>query len=345
MHPAVKHIAFSVLKTFFVDDLFRYVNRQKVLILAYHGVTTRTFPIQPWTLIPLESFESQIAYLSKRYSIISLEEAANVIIHGGSLPENPAVITFDDGYRNNYTLALPVLQRYNAPATIFLTAGYIGTKNILPLDDAYLAVAYARERRPQSFPEIGLGPLAFETPVDRLESCRETVRVLKRYPTEIQRKYVAFLKGQLDSDHTVSEAEEEFRLLSRDDTAALLRSGLIQVGAHTMSHEICTNVPLETAKREMTDSKTLIEEMTGAPVHLFAYPNGTELDYNEEHMSALSEIGYLCSVTTTSRFNEIGTDPYRLGRICIGPDIKPGSPQFAMQISGCTIALKKLLTS
>jgi peptidoglycan/xylan/chitin deacetylase (PgdA/CDA1 family) len=317
-----------------VDRLFRYLNRKKILILAYHGITKRKFRIQPWTLLPQERFEQQIKFIKEKYNIITLKQAVAGITNGNRLPENPAVVTFDDGYKNNFTLALPILQKFGVPATIFLTAGYIGSKEILPLDEVYLVITHSKKRSPITLLEIGLGPLFFDSEEALFESYLRTVHILKGFRAEKQKKYITLLKETLDSNHERKDVVEEFLLLSKEEVTTLLGTGLIDIGAHTVSHEILTNISLEEAENEIVESKDIIEKYFGGEINLFAYPNGTESDYNDEHVEYLKRNEFVCSVATVSKLNGVEDDRYRLGRMSIGPDYSSDLSQFALRTSG-----------
>lgn len=337
---ALKRIVFPILKSFQVDRLFQYLNREKVLILAYHGITRKKYKTPPWILITEESFEKQIKYVSRRYKVIPLEQAVNAFVSDGHLPKNTAVITFDDGYRNNYKFALPVLQKYKVPATIFMTAGYIGTDDILPMDEAYLVVAHSGNRSPLAFPEIGLGSLYFDTDEAILGSYNRTVSFLKKYPASEQKKYLKILKDALGSEYEHMDVREDFLLLSWEEIGELVSTGLVQVGAHTLSHQILSSVSFEEAEKEIIDSKYTLQKHIGHEITLFAYPNGAPEDYNIEHIRLLKENGFICSVTTTAKLNQPDDDPYQLGRICIGPELSNSLSHFALKVAGFTFAMK-----
>jgi peptidoglycan/xylan/chitin deacetylase (PgdA/CDA1 family) len=333
---------FHILKDLQLDALSRFLNRKRILILAYHGITARSFAVKPWILFPVESFEEQIRFLCSHYNIISLHQAVTAIYNGSQLREKPAVVTFDDGYRNNLTMALPVLKKYGVPATIFLTAGYIGTDKILPLDRAYLSITNARKKEPLMIQEIGLGPLFFHNNKAIAASYFATVAALKRFPTKAQEKYLDLLEDKLNPDYRQKEAYKEFQLLSWEEVRQLNNSKIIEIGAHTLSHEILSNVSNEEAEKEIVDSKVMIEHNLLQPIDSFAYPNGTDRDYNKSHISQLKKTGFCCSVTTTARLNQCGDDPYTLGRISVGPDFVNNLDQFVLKISGFNLAMKNV---
>jgi peptidoglycan/xylan/chitin deacetylase (PgdA/CDA1 family) len=134
--------------------------------------------------------------------------------------------------------------------------------------------------------------------------------------------------------------KEDFRLLSWNEIQRLLETGLFNFGAHTLSHEILTNVPLDEAFTQINDAKATIEKHIPQEINLFAYPNGTDADYNDEHAHYLRDNGFIGSVTTTPKLNTLSTDPYRLGRICIGPELSTDFNHFSLKMSGLIDSVK-----
>lgn len=121
-----------------------------------------------------------------------------------------------------------------------------------------------------------------------------------------------------------------------------MKTDLIHFGAHTVTHEILTNLSLEKACKQIIDSKSIIQEKLGCTINLFAYPNGMEDDYNNEHISCLKQNGFFASVTTAQKLNRVHEDPYRLGRMCVGPGFPENPNHFALNTSGFISALKSL---
>ena len=342
---SISHMVYPVLKTLGVDSLFRYFNREKILILAYHGVSRNGIAVPPHTLIPVEVFEEQVEYISRKYEVISLKQAVESLSLAGKRLQNAAVITFDDGYRNNYTLALPILKKYHTPATVFVTAGYVGSKEIFPLDEAYLMIVQAKSGKPCKISELGPGPLYFDSDDDLCRSYLQTAAFLKKLPCDQQKIHVRLLKEKLHIGASRNDPAmvDDFRLLSKEELQSLAESELIDIGAHTVNHQILTQVEATVAAWEIIHSKTLLQGYTGKEITLFSYPNGRAMDFTDDHIATLKENGFICSVTFESNSNTLYTDPYRLGRICIGPDFALNSAEFAMRTSGCIYAFKSFL--
>ena len=111
--------------------LSRARHREHVLILMYHAVIDGSRPWTKWTHLQLEQFEVQLRFVARHYRILPLSEVARAMRDGEELPPHTAAITFDDGYRNNYDVAWPVLRALDVPATIYLATGFLdsGTPN------------------------------------------------------------------------------------------------------------------------------------------------------------------------------------------------------------------------
>ena len=117
-------------------------------------------------------------------------------------------------------------------------------------------------------------------------------------------------------------------------------TGLITFGAHTVSHDILTNLTTGEAVQQINDSRKILQENLNQAINLFAYPNGTETDYTFEHANHLRENGFICSVTTIPGLNNSHCDPFNLNRICIGPELSANFNHFVLKISGFLPALK-----
>ena len=340
---AIKRIIYFALWKLQADRLFRHINQKKVLILAYHGITDRQYKIAPWTQIHLRLFKQQMRYIKRRYTVISLKDAVDSIRYGKDLPQNSVVITFDDGYRNNLTTALPVLEKFRIPATIFVTAGYVGSSKILPSDEVYITLLNSKKIGPINIPEMGLGPLFIDTPENLLDTCLTVDKNLKKFPAKSQVRLLSILRRifgyNLEGDFGLIE---DCRLLSWDDIRVLLKKDFIQIGAHTVSHEILTNVSHEEARREIIDSKSVIEEKLNCRISMFAYPNGTAADYDDNHIEHLKENGFICGMTTIPKLNNAFDNPYHLGRFSIGHNSSSRLSNFSLRVSGAIAALKSL---
>ena len=185
-----------------------------------------------WTQLPEEVFRRQIEFLSRHYRPVSLQQVVNAISDGAPLPEQAALVTFDDGLRNNATVAWPILREMGVPAAIFLTVDFIGTERFLWVDELYLYMVEAAK-------------LGIELPLDDRPQARDRLQngdVWNAY-LDVVEAYKRIAKAQRDKNlermaDTVSlervKYAEDFGLLDWDQVRAMDRDGLIDFGVHRL---------------------------------------------------------------------------------------------------------------
>jgi len=227
-------------------------------------------------------------------------------------------ISFDDGYRNNINVALPILERYGFPATIFLTTGLVGSDRAMWHSRLLLAL----ERT--SVPNLARD--GWVLPLDR---ARDRTAAAWRLQVAIKET-----SGQ-DFGHAVSAIEAELKVpvdprVERDSSFAMmdeaditngLKSGLIEFGAHTVTHPLLSRLDDETVAREVGGSCGAVEVMTGQPCRCFAYPNGRPEDYDDRTVRRLKARGVRAAVTTDEGTNRYDCDPLRLMRLAVGASL------------------------
>jgi peptidoglycan/xylan/chitin deacetylase (PgdA/CDA1 family) len=280
------------------DLAFPYVRRRRartLQILLYHRVSDDPGPFLPAT--PLAVFRTQVALLSERCTILPLDEAAERLARR-DLPDNAVALTFDDGYRDNYLHAFPILREHGATATIFLATDAIGSERLLWHDRVISAFRGTDRTR--------LASLGDDGPELVWESDDERERVMWRVLADLRdreeperadriRRLVEALGGGRAPAHP--------RLMLTWDEVREMAAAGIGFGGHTRTHPILSRVTPERAREEIVGSKLEIEKRLGAPARCFAYPNGRPGDYDETTKRIVREAGYACAVTTRSGAN------------------------------------------
>jgi peptidoglycan/xylan/chitin deacetylase (PgdA/CDA1 family) len=227
----------------------------------------------------------------------------------GALPDNALAITLDDGYRDNYLHAFPILQRYSIPATIFLATSAIGSDRQLWHDDVFSAFRETAEPALEPFGPDGIqGSLA--TVQDRLH-LQQAILTYIRTLSETGR--IAAVSRLRDTLRVGPPLKAPGLMLSWEEVAAMNSAG-IRFGSHTATHPILSRADGTQARREIVESKRAIEERLGVRVEGFAYPNGSRADFLPETKALLREAGYEYAVTTIPGSNEPGEDVYELRR-------------------------------
>ncbi|MCC5976571.1 MAG: polysaccharide deacetylase family protein [Salinarimonas sp.] len=292
------------------------VARGDGVILMFHHVRPATFgAFAPNRLLEItpEFFETVLQMVqSAGFEFIGLDALPERLAKGGSRPF--AVLTFDDGYRDNAEHALPILRRHGAPATFYITTGFAdghGRLWWLELEEAIRRldrVIFTHAGRDFDLParDDAEKQIAFETTYWRLRGGDEGTLLA----------VIADLAGQ---------AGIESRLLTKglcmnwDELAAFAANPLITIGAHTVSHPMLAKHDDTTAQFEIVESRERIAARLGVPVNHFAYPVGDPGSAGPRDFALAREAGFTTAVTTRPGhvFSGHAAHPHVLPRVSV----------------------------
>lgn len=306
---------------------------RKVLVLLYHRVAE--LHSDPWLLaVTPRHFAEHLEVLPQHTRPIGLRQLSRALLDGGNLPDRSVVVTFDDGYADNLHNAKPLLERYDVPATVFLTAGYVGHEREFWWDELDRLLL-----QPGALPESlsltvngstyrwELGEAAHygeeaswrhrrwraweEAPSPR-HSLYYSLWELLHPMTEGERQRVLHeLRGWAGVEPAGRPSHHP---LSLEEAVALARGGLVEVGAHTVTHPVLSTLPPASQRDEVLGSKARLEEILDRPVTSFAYPHGSKSDYTAETVGIVREAGFACSCSNFRGLVERSTDPFQLPR-------------------------------
>jgi peptidoglycan/xylan/chitin deacetylase (PgdA/CDA1 family) len=300
----------------------------------YHGVSDAPLSPACWHQLDVESFRRQMEWVARRSAVLPLSEALPRLA-AGTLPPRACAITFDDGYRNVATNAFPVLARLGLPSTVYLATGTVGTDRVLWPDRVYLA--FARTRAPEiDLRTLGRGVVRLADDRDRAEGYRITVGALKLLPAAEKDARLAEVERALGADPR--PRPRDFRPLTWDDVARLTATGLVEFGAHTVTHDILSRLPDAEVVRQVMESHATVASRTGATPVSFAYPNGRTIDFDERAKAAVRRARIPWDFATTEVFCVGSSDPLALPRIGVAGH--HSSSVFRLHASGALLALR-----
>jgi len=273
-------------------------------ILIYHRVVPEPDPLVPDAVCAKE-FDCQLAVLSRWFAVLSLREAA-VRLRNGTLPVRAACVTFDDGYADNVTVALPFLRRRGLSATFFLATAFIDGGRMW--NDSVIEIVRRVRGDTLDARCFGLGMLLVSTIDLRRQAISSLLEAIKYLPLEERQGRVEELGEGVSRDLPTD-------LMMTTEQVRYLHASGMDVGAHTVSHPILAKLDHERAAREIREGKNLLETITGAPVTLFAYPNGKPgRDYCAEHVAMVKQLGFEAAVSTAWGVARAASDPFQLPR-------------------------------
>ncbi|HYZ90740.1 MAG TPA: polysaccharide deacetylase family protein [Myxococcales bacterium] len=317
---AAKSAAAVALHYTGAEDLIARVQRRavggvRVLIVSYHRVVgnlkLESERALPSLNIGRDTFRKHLEVLSETHEVVRLDDALEVLAGKRSARRDLAVITFDDGYRDVYDYAFPVLRELKLPAIAYVPSAFVGTQQRLAHDRLWQAFKTMERRRlgPMS---VGVGGAYEGLLVRAFDGARAGTKVLERLiadnPTPVLYGLAEVLEERLRIDRT--EAPRGQMPMTWEMLREMGAHG-IETGAHTAEHTVLTNQALDEARREIAACKSTLEKGTGRPVRHFAYCNGW---YSAGVAQALRAEGFVSAVTTEDIPNMPGVDPYALKR-------------------------------
>lgn len=301
----------------------RQLHRGRYLtVLTYHRVMDRPedFPFDDDLIsASTTAFRKHLDFLRKHFDIIEFRALRDHLEEYGTIPPRALIITFDDGYRDNYESAWPILKEYGVPATMFATAGFIGRRRMFWWDK----IAYAIKRSERDRIETGL-PIELSIDIrsfpDRQAAARQVIRKAKNFREEEKEEFIRELSGQLG----VEIDEDEHELTMTWQQLKELSENGIEIGAHSVNHPIFSNIDEERLRSEVSGAKRMIEENIGREVITFGSPGrgiltqAQRYEFDRRLMQIIAESGY--SFSTMYRWGlayESDFVPHRVPRISI----------------------------
>lgn len=287
--------------------------RARMAILIFHRVLPEPDPLLP-DLPDVARFRWQMQLLADYFRPLPLADAAQRLA-GGDLPPRSVCVTFDDGYRDNLDCALPVLEQFGIPVTVFVATGFLGDG--MMFNDRVVEGTRVAPGPELDLTDLGLGCYPVRTVEERRAAIDQLLPALK-YLAEAERDR----KARVVAERAGYRPAEPL-MLDADGVRAMAARG-VTIGAHTLSHPILAETPDAVAAEEISASKRVLEEMTGQPVTLFAYPNGRPgRDYGDGHVQMVKDAGFQAAVSTRWAPAMRDSDPFQLPRFTPW-DVTPG---------------------
>lgn len=281
------------------------LHRQSLTILIYHRVLPEPDPLRPGE-IAAGHFERQMDFLARHFNVLPLREAAQRL-RAGRLPRRACCITFDDGYADNLTVALPILEKHGLPATVFVATGYLDGGRMF--NDSVVDAIARTTLQELNLEAIRLGRHASGTLAEKRAAIAATQEQLKYRPPDER----AALVDKLIELAGCGPLPSDIMLTSRQ-VGELSQRG-VEIGGHTVAHTILTTLDDAAARHEIAAGKQRLEEITGRSVATFAYPNGRPgRDYTARHVAMVRELGFEVAVSTSHGVGNCRSDIYQLPR-------------------------------
>lgn len=277
---------------------------RRLSILIFHRVLPHIDPMFPEEP-DARRFDQVLGWLKSWFNVLPLDQAVSQL-QSGTLPARAAAITFDDGYADNRTVALPILQKHSLPATFFIASGFLDGGRMW--NDTIIESIRTAASDVLDLRRLGLDIYRNETVQDKRLAIDALIN---------QFKYLSHDERTTLTDGIAAElgVDPPHDLMMTSAQVREMHAAGMQIGAHTVSHPILARSAPSVAEQEIRDNKEILEELLGRPVSLFAYPNGKPgRDYLPEHCQLIRDLGFSAAVSTAWGVAGKSTDLFQLPR-------------------------------
>jgi peptidoglycan/xylan/chitin deacetylase (PgdA/CDA1 family) len=315
----------------------------KVTILTYHRVLSekeinQSF-LPPGIYVRQHVFEQQMKYLMKNFHILSFQELIDLWHDQSMQPDcQYCVITFDDGWQDNYVYAYPILKEYSIPATIFVPTGLIGTKQwFWPDKITYLLHHHwlnnSSSQKDKYLDQLWKDHLCLQN-LQQADVRKQIAIIIDRCKQLSEDDITIIVRKTAD---ILDIAIPEKRILLNWHEVEEMSQYNISFGSHSCNHKILTTLSGEMLWKEISDPFNVLSNLNVNHLKVFAYPNG---NYTPEIARLVKRSGYRAAVST--KFGSESRSPrnwYGLKRITIHNDVSSTNELFSFHISGLAYSL------
>lgn len=313
MNLAPRHLAKRALSSSGLVRLMGNMLEPGVAVLRYHAV--REDPKRNENTIgygithSTADFEVQMRTLAWKFHPISLDDVLESLENHCGLPKRSVVVTFDDGYADNFEIAAPILQKYGISACFYVMVGPIDNGGVPWF--ARIRYAVAHTKAAQWTDSEGKNHV-LDTPQHRTEAFWSASRCLAKSSGKQQEKLLQEMESTLDVEPLSSA---DCKMMSWEQVRALHKAGHI-VGSHTVSHPNCAYVSCSDLDSEFLTSKKRLEDELKSPVVHFSYPSPIlEPHFSSESIERSKRAGYRTAVTCSPGVVRAGDNPLSLKRV------------------------------
>ncbi len=278
--------------------------RAHLSTLIFHRVLSEPDPLFP-DETDARQFAEVCGWLKSWFNILPLDQAVSRL-KAGSLPARAACITFDDGYADNFQVAMPILQQHGLQATFFIATGFLDGGRMW--NDTIIETVRGTTSPLLDLSSLNLGQHPVSTLAERRAAIGALINQIKYRPVaqriSVTEQIASLARVQLPQD-----------LMMTSPQVKSMRQAGMQIGAHTVSHPILARLADDQARDEISKSKTFLERLLGERVGLFAYPNGKPgIDYLPQTVKVVRSLGFDAAVSTQWGASKQGDDVMQIMR-------------------------------
>jgi peptidoglycan/xylan/chitin deacetylase (PgdA/CDA1 family) len=301
-----------------LKSLYRFgcnlVNTPAVILL-YHRVTD--LPLDPQQLaVSPENFDCQVRHLRERYSLLAIDEFTDIVTRHQKMPERAVVLTFDDGYADNFYEARLILERHHAQALFYIATALLDTPYEFWWDDLeriFLTGDVFPQQLSLRHAQLTLD-MATDTKAARLQAYQQLQPLIKALTAAPRTEVMGLLQ---EWANLPAAGRTTHRIMTTEELRKFSQSPAVVIGAHTHTHSRLKICPPEEQSTEILTSKKILEDLLQKPIEHFSYPFGTQDDYSDVTREICRHAGF--RMVSANYHNQVHSwhDPMELPRMLV----------------------------
>ncbi|MCB9772385.1 MAG: polysaccharide deacetylase family protein [Candidatus Omnitrophica bacterium] len=263
-----------------------------------------------------ENFSKQIEHLKKNYNVLKGEDFFRILKNREQFPPKSILVTFDDGYADNFYQALPILESYNTQALFYISTSQLNTPREFWWDDLERIFLSNTPVPPKLKFQHNSDSHLFNTSTveERTLTYRKVHPLIKIQDYQIRENTLQQLYSWAG---VAAEGRKTHRILTENELLKLSQSSSALIGAHTHNHVPLSTLTYERQIEEMKTSKNILENITGRKISHFSYPFGTTVDYNRQSITAAKELHFSTACANFYWQVHSWNDPLQIPRILV----------------------------
>jgi peptidoglycan/xylan/chitin deacetylase (PgdA/CDA1 family) len=328
-------IAHGLHVTGLLDALVSWRLRKSGIVLMYHRVLPAgadSFS-SPAIVVTPETFALHMRVLRGKLRTLTAREFGGALA-AGELPAKTCLVTFDDGWFDNHAHALPILEREKVPALMFVATDYIDSDTCFwqeRVSRRLHAAWRAGDRATTALAANGVAKLAGLAEPDARRAIQEAVSAHKKLPIAQLEAWIDSLFAALAAAGVDAASGGDDRFMTWTQVADLANSSVVTLGSHACSHRPLSKVDADTRRRELIESRRLLQARLGREVRTIAYPDG---GHDDDTVQDTHDAGYELAFTTIRGTVQAGDAPLRLRRVNIAEVGTTSRAEFLCRLAG-----------
>jgi peptidoglycan/xylan/chitin deacetylase (PgdA/CDA1 family) len=289
-----------------------------IKILCYHGVILKNYKKKVFNYnfkhILAKDFEKQMKFLNKNENVISLKDIENIRKKD---KKNYSVITFDDGFKNNYEIAYKILKKYDLPATFFLCPGIINKKILFWVDIVEAYFQYTKEKNFSFIIEDKYFFFDISNLNKKIKVCEKIKKIFKNLDNKKKNFYIKNLKNKLKITN-FKKISHLHDILTWKNIKKMNSDKLFDFGIHSYEHEIYSRLSDKEQKDNIIKCKTELFRKAGIKTFLASYPEGKLSDFNLNTIKYMKQNKIRICALSTPGINYANTQNFYFKRYMVG---------------------------